>query len=189
MEIKQVIRFLISGKIGVVPTDTIYGIIGSALKPEVVEKIYKIRKRSKDKPMIILISSIGDLDKFSIKLTSYQKEFLEKNWPNPLSVVLSCDDEKFKYLHRGTNSLAFRMPNNKTLLKILKRVGPLVAPSANIEGEKAAENIGEAKNYFQDNVDFYFDQGDINSEHSTLIEFKSDSINILRKGVFKVVLA
>lgn len=186
MDIKKIIQLLKSGKVGVIHTDTIYGIVGSALDSKVVEKIYTLRKRSLNKPMIILISSISDLEKFSIKLTNYQRGFLEKIWPNPLSVVLPCEGERFKYLHRGTNALAFRIPNNEELLKILREVGPIVAPSANFEGEKSAENIIDAKNYFGDNVDLYVDGGVINSKASTLIELNDDSIKILRQGIFKV---
>lgn len=188
MEIKQVIQFLSSGKIGILPTDTIYGILGSALKPETVEKIYTLRKRSINKPMIILISSINDLERFNIKLTKFQKNFLDQNWPNPLSVVLPCYDRKFEYLHRGTNSLAFRIPKDKNLLEILKKAGPLVAPSANLEGEKPARNTDEARKYFREDVDFYYDKGVVFSNPSTLIEFDNDSVKILRQGIFKVII-
>lgn len=186
MENKQIIKLIKSGKIGVIPTDTIYGIVGSALNPKTVEEIYILRKRSANKPMIILIASISDLEKFNIKLTNYQKEFLEKNWPNPLSVVLLCNDEKFKYLHRSTNTLAFRMPNNKNLLEVLKKTGPLVSPSANFEGEKPAENIQQARDFFEDKIFFYIDGGIIQSPPSTLIELNEDSVKILRQGAFKV---
>src|SRR5205814_332255 len=101
----------------------------------------------------------------------------KKVWPNTVSVVLPCVDEKFKYLHRGKKSLAFRMPKNKSLLEILKQTGPLVAPSANFEGEKFAENIEEAKKYFGENVFYseaassvYKDNGEIKSKSSTLIK-------------------
>lgn len=182
----KAVNLLKGGQIGVMPTDTIYGILGSALNPEVVEKIYKLRKRAIDKPMIILISSISDLDKFNIRLTDKQKEFLEKNWPNPLSVILKCDSEKLKYLHRGKKSLAFRMPKDKKLLEILKQTGPLVAPSANVEGEKVSENINQAKKYFGKEIDFFLDAGEVKSVPSTLIQLKLDgSYKILREGIFK----
>jgi L-threonylcarbamoyladenylate synthase len=54
------------GEIGVIPTDTIYGIVCSAFNKNSVEKLYKIRKRNKDKPMIILIGSVNDLKLFNI---------------------------------------------------------------------------------------------------------------------------
>ncbi len=183
----KVIRLLKSGKVGVMPTDTIYGIVGSALNPETVEEIYTLRQREKDKPFIILISSIDDLKRFEIRLTKEQKVFLEKNWPNPLSIVLVVNTDKFKYLHRGKNSLAFRMPNNGKLLELLRQTGPLVAPSANPEGIKPAETATEAKKYFEDNVSFCVDGGILKSKPSTIVQLLEDGTNIvLREGHFKV---
>src|SRR3989344_926060 len=183
----QIIKLLRNGKVGVMPTDTIYGVVGSALNPETVEKIYVLRKREKDKPFIILISSIDDLKKFEVKPTKEQRDFLEKNWPNPLSVVLAVNAEKLKYLHRGKNSLAFRMPKNKWLLKILKRVGPLVAPSANPAGAKPAETTKEAKEYFGSAVSFHIDGGQLKSKPSTIIRLLDDGTKIvLREGGFRV---
>lgn len=183
----QIIELLKKGKIGVIPTDTIYGIVGSALNPEAVEEIYTLRKRETDKPFIILISSVDDLKKFEVKLTKEQKEFLGKNWPNPVSVILAVNIEKLKYLHRGKNSLAFRMPKNRRLLDILKRVGPLVAPSANIAGEKPAETAEEAKRYFGDKISFYLDAGKLKSKPSTIIRLYEDGTKIvLRAGSFRV---
>lgn len=176
-----------NGGVGVIPTDTIYGIVGSALNKETVERIYKLRKRNPSKPFIILIGSLEDLGKFDIKLTDKQKEFLKNNWPNSLSVVLECSEQKWEYLHRGTNSLAFRMPKDEKLLDLLKKVGPLVAPSANWEGEKPAESIEEARKYFAEDVDFYEDGGIIDSSPSTLISLKENgSFILLREGLYKL---
>ncbi len=183
----KLINILKKDGVAIIPTDTIYGIVGSALNPQVVEKIYSLRKRMPNKPFIILISSLDDLEKFDIELTQKQKEFLEKNWPNPVSVVLPIQSEKFKYLHRATNSLAFRMPKKKKLLDLLKQTGPLVAPSANWEGQKPSETIEEAKKYFGDRIDFYVDGGIIKSQPSTLLQLNVDgSKKILRKGTFKI---
>lgn len=178
----NIISLIKDGKVGVIPTDTIYGIVGSALKPDTVGKIYRLRKRTTDKPMIILISSLNDLNHFNIKLSDQQKKFLQKVWPNPLSVVLPVTDEKWKYLHRGTKSLAFRIPKDEWLLELLKQTGPLVAPSANFEGEKPSENIDEARGYFNDKVDFYIDGGQITARPSTLIQLTDKSVKILRAG-------
>lgn len=175
------------GEVGVIPTDTVYGIVGSALNPETVEEIYRLRKRATDKPMIILVSAVDDLKKFDIKLTSKQKEFLKKIWPNPISVVLSCKLAKFSYLHRGKNSLAFRIPKNEMLLEILKKVGPLVAPSANYANEKPAQTLEEAKKYFGDRISFYAEGGRLKSKPSTIVQLDEDGTWIvLREGNFRV---
>lgn len=173
LPLNKAAKLLKNGGIGVIPTDTIYGIVGSALNPKTVERIYTLRKRRKDKPFIILISSLDDLKKFDVKLTKKQEDFLKKIWPNPVSVVL--------------HNLAFRMPKNKKLLELLREAGPLVAPSANLAGAKPAVSIDEAKKYFGERIDFYLDGGRIASMPSTLIELHSDgSCNILRQGVFKL---
>ncbi|GBD34494.1 Threonylcarbamoyl-AMP synthase [bacterium HR35] len=169
------------GAIGVIPTDTIYGICTSAFNKKSVEKVYKLRKRNLKKPCIILISDIKELKLFGVKLKNWQKNILEKIWPAKISVILPCQSKKFSYLHRGTNTLAFRLPKDKFILKILKVSGPLIAPSANWEGYEPAKTIKEAKKYFNDKV-FYLDRGKIASEASTLIDLTQKEIKIIRKG-------
>lgn len=172
--------FLKEGAIAVMPTDTIYGICGSALNKKTVKKVYRLRKRNIKKPMIILISNLEDLKKFGIKLFVRDRKILEKIWPAKISVVLECKSKKFKYLHRGTKTLAFRMPKNKLLQKIFKISGPLVAPSANWEGEKLAKTISGAKKYFNDKV-VYYNGGKITGKSSTLVKLKNGKLEIIRK--------
>ena len=91
----------------------------------------------------------------------------------------------FKYLHCGTKSLAFRLPDKKSLQKILKVTGPLVAPSANPEDLPPAKTITEAKNYFGDQINFYL-PGKTNTAPSTLIEIIDKKIIIRREGAGKI---
>jgi len=165
--------------IGVIPTDTIYGIVGLALNKDIVEKIYKLKKRSFKKPMVILISSQDELKMFGVKIGFKQKKFLNKFWPGKISVILDCPFKNFSYLHRNTNTLAFRIPAKKEILKILLITGPLIATSANLEGYPPATTITQAKKYFGNKV-FYFNKGKINSKPSTLVRFTKDKFEILR---------
>lgn len=186
-DINQIINFLKIGKVGVLPTDTIYGIAGSALNLQTVGEIYLLRKRDLSKPMIILISSLEDLQEFNIVLSLEQTNFLKQIWPNPISVVLPCLSSEFTYLHRNKESLAFRMPKKDELLGIIKEVGPIVAPSANIEGEKVAENITQAKEYFNNKISFYVNGGEVVAKSSTIIQLYEDGTKIvLREGEYKI---
>jgi L-threonylcarbamoyladenylate synthase len=178
---KKIIEILKEGGIGVLPTDTIYGLVGSALKKETVERIYKVRKREKTKPFIVLISDVKDLKIFGIKIKPFQKKLIKKFWPGPYSLIFGCKSKKFEYLHRGKKSLALRVPRPKWLRNLLKKVGPLVAPSANLAGMPHAKTIREAKKYFGESVDFYFDAGKIDKKPSTLIDIRKKEIKILRK--------
>ncbi|PIP58437.1 MAG: threonylcarbamoyl-AMP synthase [Candidatus Vogelbacteria bacterium CG22_combo_CG10-13_8_21_14_all_37_9] len=181
-----IIKILKSGGIGLFPTDTLYGLIGSALKPKTVKLIYQIRKRTPTKPLIILIGQESDLDLFGVKLTPGQRSLLATLWPGPVSVILPCSQAKFSYLHRDTKTLAFRLPYPKALRELLIATGPLVAPSANPEGFPPAKTITEARAYFGHQIDFY-QVGRIKSKPSTLVKIDKDArMEILRQGKIKV---
>jgi len=207
--------------IGILPTDTLYGISGRALSVDVVERIKKIKKRL-EKPFIVLISSIDDLEKFGIKSDEYALEIFQKYWPGKVTIVLDCNSKEFEYLHLGKETLAFRMPDKKDLLELIKKTGPLISTSANPEGEKPASTIGEAKAYFGnlspttffkkeenykyifdnnqeslnskrysskvvgDKLDFYVDEGKLESLPSTLIKIENRKIVVLREGAVKI---
>ena len=184
---KDIISILQSGGLGVLPTDTLYGLVGSALQGEAVERIYALRKRYLNSPMIILISSVDDLKLLGIKINLAQRKVIEDLWPGRISFVLDCPLKKFEYLHRGGKTLAFRLPKYRWLRDILKKTGPLVAPSANISGEKPAETREEAEKYFAGKVDFYADGGKLESEPSTLARLdRNGKVEVLRQGAVDV---
>lgn len=183
---KKVIETLKSGGIGVIPTDTLYGVVGLALKKRTVEKIYQLRKRNSKKPFIILIGSIRDLNLFSVKIDVKTMKILLKLWPGKVSIILPCPAKKFQYLHRGIKSLAFRWPRKPSLVDLLKKTGPLVAPSANLEGLPPALTIKEAKKHFGDKVSFYIDRGRLDSKPSTLISIEKGRVITIRPGAVKI---
>ena len=170
---ENLIKVLREDGIVVMPTDTLYGIVGKALNEMTVERIYKIRKRSLEKPCIILIGDINELRKFEIVLAEEQINKVEE-YKEPTSFIIDCANDKFSYLHRGTNTLAFRVPQDEGLRLLLVTVGPLVAPSANIEGLLPAKNITEARNYFGSQVDLYVDGREMLGKASKIIKLHKD---------------
>ena len=182
MKLEETTNEITKGKIGVIPTDTLYGVIGSALKPEVVERVYKVRKRDPKKPMIVLISSPQELDQFGITLSHEQRTFLNTVWPGPTSVILKCAHPGLAHIHRGTETIAFRVPNKPELQNLLEQTGSVVAPSANLEGESPSKTIDNARAYFGETVDFYVDAGPLTGSPSTLVQLERDgSYKTLRK--------
>ena len=177
----EAVDYLQKGKVGILQTDTIYGLVGQALNKQAVEKIYKIKKRSLNKPFIILINHISDLKLFKIELKPKEEEIIKKYWPGPTSIILSCPQSKFKYLHRGHGTLAFRLPKQRRLREIIKSTGPLVAPSANLEGEKPIANIPEAKRIFSNQVYFYYGRAKKKqAKPSKIISLKNGKLVVLR---------
>ncbi|MEI7810569.1 MAG: L-threonylcarbamoyladenylate synthase [bacterium] len=183
-KLNKIVDTIKNDGIGVMPTDTLYGVVGSAFSVNAVKKIYNIKGRDDKKAFIILIDSISTLKKFGFEIDDNLKRTLKKFWPGKVSIILSLPKdnlEKFNYLHRGEDSLAFRFPNKESLINILRRTGPLVAPSANTEGKEPALNVAEAKEYFGDKVDFYLAEGMLKSKPSALIKINEDGkIEVLR---------
>ena len=183
---KNLIKIIKSGGVGVLPSETLYGLMCLASSKKAVEKLYKIRERGPKRPCIILISKIEDLEIFGVKPSREEKEFLEKYWPGAVSVILECKNKKFEYLHRGTKTLAFRLPKKKNLKELISKTGPILAPSANPEGKPTALTIKKAKKYFTDEVDFYVPAGKLNKKASTLVKLKKGKVEVLRQGEVKI---
>ncbi len=184
----QVIKALNAGGVAVIPTDTIYGIVSKAIDKKAVCHVYGIKGRDSAKPLIILINNIESLKIFGVKLNPDQNNFLNKNWPGKISVILPVSKNKFKYIHRGSNSIAFRMigPVNRNLFSIIESVGPIVAPSANPQGLIPATCIHKAHKYFGSTVDVYLDGGTKKGIASTVVDYTKNKPKILRQGIVKV---
>ena len=157
---EQLISLLSQGEICIIPTDTVYGVVGKLSSPEAVAKIYQLKQRDLDKPVgTILAASIAQVaaltTKSALKLAS---DF----WPGPTSVIVPAD-ESFSYAHKGEMSLAVRIPNDPDLRALLVQTGPLASSSANLQGQPPATTVQEAESYFHDAVPLYIDGGDLSN--------------------------
>ena len=170
-----------NGAVGILATDTLYGLVGSAFFPDVVARIFQLKRRNINKPVIVLVSDVEQMKYFGVELTRDVLRALQTYWPGRYSIVLPTkEDKKFDYLTRGTGTIAFRMPDRADLFELLDLAGPIVAPSANTEGDPPATTIAEAHAYFGDNVDFYADAGKIEGKASTVITFEDGEVKYLR---------
>lgn len=178
---ETLVELLRSGAVGVLPTDTVYGLVASAALPESVERLYALKQREQ-KPGTIIAASIDQLVELGIKrryLTA-----VEQFWPGAVSVEIP---HHLDYLSQSTGRQAFRIPDDAALLELLEKTGPLQTTSANQPGEKPAATLAEAWQYFGDSVDFYVEGGDLsNREPSTIIRVVDDAIEVIRQGAVPI---
>lgn len=177
------VQKICNGNIGVMPTDTIYGIVADAHNKDAVERVYSARERSPKKPCIILIGGMFQLKPFGVELSEKAHTVMSDVWPGPVSVIVPCNNLENTYLHRGTFTLAFRCPDKEWLRSFLLETGPIIAPSANIEGHVPAQTTKDARSYFGESVDFYLDGGELLGEPSTILDVTGDGVCIVREGV------
>ena len=182
-KLSSVSKLLLSGSVGIIPTDTVYGIVCLASDTAAVKRLYSLKGRTA-KPGSIVAANIDQLIKLGLK-ARYLKA-VANFWPSPINVVLACGDQ-LAYLHLGKQSLAVRLPKNRQLPALLKQTGALLTTSANPPGQPTANTIKQAQTYFGNKIDFYVDGGDLSGRQpSTIIRIMDDAIEVLRQGAGKI---
>ncbi len=182
MSHQETIDLLNNGAVGVLPTDTLYGIVCSAKNAEAIDRLYELKHRNNN-PGTIIAASIDQL--ISLGLKKRYLTAVEKYWPGAVSVVVPCFD--LPQLHRGKGGIAVRIPADKKLRMYLEKSGPLQTSSANLTGQLEAKTIHQAYEYFGDRMDFYVDGGDLsNRKPSTVIRIVDDAIEVIREGAVKI---
>jgi len=175
----KLIKLLKTGAVGILPTDTVYGLACLASNEAAVARLYELKTRLQN-PGTIVAANTSQLESLGIKLR-YLKA-VEHFWPGPVSIILPCGDD-LKYLHLGRYGVAVRLVADKQLHALLSNTGPLLTTSANQPTEPTAPTVVEAKHYFNDQVDFYIDGGDLSGRSpSTIIRVIDDVIEIVRPG-------
>ena len=160
-KIDLIADFFRRGKVIVYPTDTIYGLGCLATNKKAINKIYKIKKREKKKPLLILVDSLAMAKRYCY-VSKEQEKYLLRVWcltPHPpfrrgafraVTVILKSRGVLPKELTGGADSLAVRLPKNDFLIKIIKAVKcPIVSTSVNIRGEKPLINVKNLGMYFR----------------------------------------
>ena len=176
-------KLLTAGSIGVIPTDTVYGVVARAVDKTAVQRLYDVKHRE-GKPGTIIAASIQQLEELGLK-HRYVKA-VEQYWPGALSVIIPCGPD-LSYIHQGKFSLAVRLPDHPELIHLLQQTGPLLTSSANHTTEPLSTTIIQAQNYFGSEVDFYVDGGDLSdNQPSTIIRIIDDAVEVLRQGAVHI---
>ncbi len=170
-----------------VPTETVYGLAANAYSNYAVQKIYKLKKRPVNNPLIIHYSNINDLKKDCLINDNFIK--LYKNFsPGPITYILNLKNNS-NISKRATNkkNLAVRFPNHKIFKALLKKLDyPLAAPSANITTKLSAVKASDIKEDFGNKIKYVLNGGKCNiGLESTIIDIRNKP-KILRLGGLEV---
>ncbi len=167
----EVANVLSQGAVGIIRTDTIYGLVARANDKVAVERVFQCKGRDDTKSPIVLISSLDQLfDKPSPEIQA----LLDSHWPGKVSIIIPSTNAP-DWIMRGNHSVAYRLPESEELRGLIEQTGPLIAPSANPQGLTPAISIQEAQQYFGETVDFYVDQGRVeDNTPSQLLRITTD---------------
>lgn len=170
------------------PTDTAIGIGCRIDAVESVKRVFDIKKRDFNKPLLALVDSIKMAKKYVSIPKDVQKKILDKYWPGGLTVFLKCDLKKVPSIVRsGTDSLAVRLPKHVDIRNIIKKVGvPILATSANFSGDATSYSISEVNKELLLKADLILNGECTYKKESTIIDCTVTPWKIIRKGIVKI---
>ncbi len=178
--LKKAVEFLKKEKIIIYPTETAYGIGGDLTNKNIIKKIYKIKKRSKNKKMSAIVSDIKMAEIYG-HISEKEKIIVKKLMPGPLTLVVS---KKNKFPDEANTEFVFRIPSDKFARELTKKFEkPVIATSANISGKKPNYKIEDILKEFKDKVDLIVDAGNLKEKPVSTIAKIENKIKILRKGI------
>ncbi|MDR3611834.1 MAG: L-threonylcarbamoyladenylate synthase [Ignavibacteriaceae bacterium] len=180
--VQQASKIYFEGGVFIYPTDTLYGFGANPFNEEAVNKINEIKGRESGKSYILLVKDIEHLLKYVDLKSEKQMDFLISIWPNPVSVILNLNNKTKSILK--TNTVAFRVPNNRFCLKVLAEVKmPLISTSVNKKNQTPLIEPGLIINEFAEEVEtiFYSDKKSF-FDASTIIDMTSSRLKMVRKG-------
>ena len=177
---------LLNGEVIIFPTDTVFGIGCIATNTKSIEKIYKLKGRERTKSLLLNVANITTIKKFA-SVSLLDKQLIKKFMPGALSLILKVKgNSPLSHYVIKNGTIGIRIPNNKILLKILKKVKlPLVSTSCNLSGEPACITADEAERIFGKDILILDTKEKLSGLSSTIIDTTENEIKFIREGMIK----
>lgn len=181
--INECAEIIKNGGIVAFPTETVYGLGASAFDIKACEKIYTAKGRPEKKPLSCLVATIGQASQIA-DISDAAKALLEAFAPGPITIVLPKKKCVPDIVTAGGNTVAVRIPDNKTALALIDKCGvPLATPSANISGMPSPKSADDVMIQLDGKIDALIDGGKCGiGTESTIVLIKDNKGTILRQG-------
>lgn len=173
------------------PTETVYGLGADATNQESVARIFEIKKRPKNHPLIVHLASIDQLPDWAIDIPKYAIELANAFWPGPMTLILKRNKIAKDFITGGQETVGLRIPNHKIALSLLEEFrnigsGAIAAPSANKFGKVSPTSFEHVKSEIGKDLsqdDFILDGGNsLVGIESTIIDCTGPTPKVLRPG-------
>lgn len=178
------LQILENGEMIIIPTETVFGIAVRADNDRAINNIYKVKKRSEQKPLQIMVSDIAMAKKYAV-FNDKAESLANKYWPGSLTMILrSKVDTKLSTLLDHNGTIGLRIPNNEKVLDLLRSIDvPLAVTSANISNESPLLDLYGIKDVFGDDIAILDNKNsNFSGIASTVIDITSDNVRFLRDG-------
>ena len=171
-----------------IPTETVYGLAGNIFSDIALKKIFELKNRPFNNPLIVHIKSIESLKEIACEIPESALKLAHHFWPGPLTLVLKKQPHISDLVTAGKDTVAIRMPNHQRTLELLQKLEfPLAAPSANPCGSISPTSSKHVLDYFNDKLEVILEGGNCESGiESTIIGFEENQVILYRHGSISV---
>ena len=178
------VNYLQQGGLVAFPTETYYGLAVDPDCASAVTKLYKMKKRSKEKPLLLLIEKDEQLKTVVQQVPLIYWPLIRKYWPGPLTLIFPAKQTLNKQITGNTGTIGIRISPNPHAQQLVRRMGkPITATSANISGLTPARTAQEVVEMLGDNVDYVVDGGQTEAGLcSTILTIQNGKLTLLRRG-------
>ncbi len=183
ISIAEACRRLILDEVVAVPTETVYGLAAPLGSAKAIAKVFALKRRPSNNPLIIHLADPAHLAIYAEELPKGVEALTRCFWPGPLTLVLPANSARvFSEVRAGLPTAAFRVPKHPATMAIIRQVGPLVAPSANLSGRPSATCPEHVEEDFGDSVPVVDGGPCAAGLESTILVFSSGRWQIGRLG-------
>lgn len=185
--IAHIVERLHQGDVGIVPTDTVYGLLGVAGNIQVEKRLYEIKQRPSHKMFVLHVADVVHAEKLFCNMSDAAEQLMHTFWPGPLTIICNASAYVRTALGYAHKTIAVRIPNHPVMLALLERMDvPLLVTSANISGKEIATNVAALTQVFRDTVDFIVDDGRTYTDvPSTIMDCTGKLPVVVREGVIR----
>ncbi|WP_421774497.1 L-threonylcarbamoyladenylate synthase [Gracilimonas sp.] len=181
-DLSRYIDLIKKGNVVAFPTETVYGLGADAWNPTAIQKIFSIKGRPSDNPLIVHVSEEDQVHEFSDHIPNSAHTLIEEFWPGPLSLVLPKKTTVLDAVTAGLDTVAIRMPDHDIALELISNAGPLVAPSANKSGRPSPTRAEHVLVDFGEEFPVIDGKATKVGLESTVLDLTGDQPEILRPG-------
>ena len=171
-----------AGEVVAFPTETVYGLGADALNPLAIKKVFEIKGRPADNPLIIHVSTREEAFELAQNVPEKARMLMDHFWPGPLTLVLPGVARIPDIATAGLETVALRMPDHPLALELLRLTGPLVAPSANKSGRPSPTKPEHVREDFGDDIAVIDGGATRVGLESTVLDCSRTPWQILRPG-------
>jgi L-threonylcarbamoyladenylate synthase len=182
--ITKAVEILRRGGLVAFPTETVYGLGADASNAAAVERLYRIKGRPTDHPVIVHFASIGEAFSWSRDVPAAARQLAERFWPGPLTLVLKRSDRAKDFITGGQDTVGLRVPSHPVARALLESFGgAIAAPSANRFGRVSPTTAAHVREDLGADVDLVLEGGpsEIGIE-STIVDLSTGAAVLLRPG-------